>query len=356
MNTPVNLIGSYCIALVTFSVLIGVLAAYTAFELVGRVAATRRVARAAWLCGGAFTLILGIWCIRFIGTAALAFRQTPITLSHIDPAKGATILGLICVGSVTACMLAFVCLSARLVRKLASHIKKLALAKQRNSVTQEHAQAQHSELENHVENDLLAEINSMVCVPAAGNVCEDDLRVGIELTHKQENGPVRCTPSVLAGVKALIVDANRTNRRILEDTLSSWGMIPIVASSGEQALALHKIASRNGQSFGLVITDLHMPKMDGFQLVKCFREWQDFSASTIVMSAFPQRRGDELRCQELGIAAHLVKPVSHAELRKIVVRLLSDGDSKQSPSTITRTSPRETSPMRRPLTTLLAER
>jgi CheY-like chemotaxis protein len=294
-------------------------------------------------------LILGVWCIRFIATAALAFRQTPLTLSHIDPAKGATILGLVCVGSVTAFMLTFVCLSASLDRKLSSHAKKLALAKQRKNARLERERTQAEEL-------LTVGMSRAVCVSADGNACGDDLRLGTELAREQENGPVRCAPSVLAGVKALIVDANRTNRRILEDALTSWGMIPIFASSGEQALALHSIASRNGQSFGLVITDLHMPKMDGFQLVERFKERQDFSASAIVMSAFPQRRADVQRCDELGVAAYLVKPVTQAELRKIVVRLLSEGDSKRRSSTITRTSPRETSPMHRALTILLAHR
>jgi len=75
------------------------------------------------------------------------------------------------------------------------------------------------------------------------------------------------TPEVLRGVKVLIVDDNRTNRRILEGLVARWGMIPTLASDGEKALAELSSARIAGEPFGLVLTDMHMPKMDGFGFV-----------------------------------------------------------------------------------------
>ncbi|WP_174239972.1 MHYT domain-containing protein [Acidobacterium sp. S8] len=71
-------------------------------------------------------------------------------------------------------------------------------------------------------------------------------------------------PSVLVGARALIVDDNRTNRRILEGVLNHWGMVTIVACDGEQALSFYQAAIDDGQPFNLILADMHMPKMDGF--------------------------------------------------------------------------------------------
>ncbi|HEY1986148.1 MAG TPA: response regulator [Terracidiphilus sp.] len=348
MNTAlnaVNLIDSVYFALVVFSVLIAALAAYTAFELARRVATTRGAARGGWLCGGAIALSLGAWCIRFIGTAALVFRQTPISFSHIDPAKGAMILGLTCVGIVTACMLSFVCLSANLDRKLAFHTKRLALARERSHAGWPLDRSQPAVCEGSIGRNLVADTSHAdAAVPAASVLADEHV-----------SGPVPCA-SILFGVKALIVDGNHTNRRILEETLSSWGMVPVVASNAEQALALEKIASRNDQSFGLIVTDINMPRIDGFQLIERFKERVDFTAATIVMSAFGQRSVEQKRCEELGIAAHLVKPVTQSELRELVIRILRERDSQQHSAVITRAPFRETAPRHQPLTALLADR
>ncbi|MHB8273145.1 MHYT domain-containing protein, partial [Bradyrhizobium sp.] len=70
MENSAALTGSYNYGLVAVSVLIAILAAYAALELAGRVTATRGVARFVWLCGGAFALGLGIWCMHYVGMEA----------------------------------------------------------------------------------------------------------------------------------------------------------------------------------------------------------------------------------------------------------------------------------------------
>ena len=72
----------------------------------------------------------------------------------------------------------------------------------------------------------------------------------------------------LDGIRVLVVDDNRTNRRILADTLLSWGMQPTPAASAPEALAHMRRGAEQGQPFHLVLTDVHMPEMDGFALVE----------------------------------------------------------------------------------------
>jgi signal transduction histidine kinase len=116
-------------------------------------------------------------------------------------------------------------------------------------------------------------------------------------------------PVILRGVKVLIVDDNRTNRRILEGLLQRWGMNPTTSSDGEMALAELAGARESGAPYGLILTDMHMPRMDGFALVEHINELPELSTSTIMMLTSGGQRGDATRCEELGISAYLLKPV-----------------------------------------------
>jgi two-component system sensor histidine kinase/response regulator len=167
--------------------------------------------------------------------------------------------------------------------------------------------------------------------------------------------PVTIAPSILAGAKVLIVDDNRTNRRILEGILTHWGMVPVVAGDGEQALALYQAATEQSQPFNLILTDMHMPKMDGFGLVERLKGDLAPCNSTIMMLSSGGQRGDAQRCHALGIAAYLLKPVRQSELREAMIRVLSSRQLKESTPMITRSSLREGAVGKKTLKILLAE-
>jgi CheY-like chemotaxis protein len=127
---------------------------------------------------------------------------------------------------------------------------------------------------------------------------------------------------VLNGVKVLIVDDNRTNRRILEGLLKRWGMSPTAVPDGEKALVELSAARKRNEPYRLILTDMHMPKMDGFQMVERIKETPELSAATIMMLTSGGQRGDADRCGELGISAYLLKPVRQFELREAISRVL----------------------------------
>ncbi len=127
---------------------------------------------------------------------------------------------------------------------------------------------------------------------------------------------------VLSGIKVLIVDDNRTNRRILEGLVRHWGMTPTVVSDGHLALVELETARAASAPFGLVLTDMHMPKMDGFGLVENIKQTPDAETATIMMLTSGGQRGDAARCSEMGIAAYLLKPVRQTELREAICRVL----------------------------------
>jgi CheY-like chemotaxis protein len=159
----------------------------------------------------------------------------------------------------------------------------------------------------------------------------------------------------LGGIKVLIVDDNRTNRRILDGLLKHWGMRPTAVSDGDQALIELESARRSGAAFDLVLTDMHMPRMDGFGLVQNIKEKGDLSTETIMMLTSGGHRGDAARCAELGIAAYLLKPVRQSELREAMIRVLSRKDRGGEKPMLTRYSLLEQRPATQRLNILLAE-
>ena len=162
-------------------------------------------------------------------------------------------------------------------------------------------------------------------------------------------------PSILVGVKVLIVDDNRTNRRILEGLVTRWSMLPAVASEGEQALALYSAAAATDDPFRLILTDMHMPRMDGFHLVERLKNEPGACTSTIMMLTSGDQRGDAQRCEELGIAAYLLKPIRQAELREAIARVLSAREATGTTPIITWHALREQAYTGRTLNILLAE-
>jgi two-component system, sensor histidine kinase and response regulator len=124
----------------------------------------------------------------------------------------------------------------------------------------------------------------------------------------------------LPDIRVLIVDDNLTNRRILMTMLSRWGMRPTAVESVERAMAELASAMPSGAPYELILTDMHMPNGDGFELIEAIQSSDNPAPPTIVMLTSGARGGDVERCQELGVSAYLLKPVREAELRSAIAR------------------------------------
>ena len=129
-------------------------------------------------------------------------------------------------------------------------------------------------------------------------------------------------PSVIQDTRVLVVDDNATNRFILEEMLTNWTMKPMTASGAHEALEMMRIARENGEPFPLVITDVHMPDADGFSLVEQIKQDSQMGSTVIMMLTSGDYPGDISRCEELGVAAYLLKPIKQSELFDAVVMAL----------------------------------
>jgi two-component system, sensor histidine kinase and response regulator len=162
--------------------------------------------------------------------------------------------------------------------------------------------------------------------------------VRLETAEKPVEPDTIAPPELLRGVKVLVVDDNRTNRRILEGMLKRWEMVSASAEDGEQALVMLAAALNEGKPYSLVLTDMHMPKMDGFDLIERIRRRPELSSAVIMMLTSAGHRGDGARCQALGVAAYLLKPIRQSELREAVARSLGARERKGPIPLVTRYS------------------
>ena len=130
----------------------------------------------------------------------------------------------------------------------------------------------------------------------------------------------RTKPVTIHGTRVLVVDDNATNRRILEETLRSWGIQPDMVEDARQAMGLVHHARHMGDPYRLVVTDVHMPEVDGFMFAAQIRECPELNSTIIMMLTSGDSPSDHARCQELNIQSYLLKPVKQSELLDDVLR------------------------------------
>jgi signal transduction histidine kinase/DNA-binding response OmpR family regulator len=129
-------------------------------------------------------------------------------------------------------------------------------------------------------------------------------------------------PLDLTKHRVLIVDDNATNRRILNDVLLQWGAHCVLAPSGPDGLVLFARAHRQGEPFDLVLLDVNMPDMDGFEVARRLQATDGQAGPTILMLSSSDHADDIRRCRELALAAYVVKPVTQHDLRGAIARAL----------------------------------
>lgn len=147
---------------------------------------------------------------------------------------------------------------------------------------------------------------------------------GIRLEKAPEGFENQLAQNVVyvGGTRVLVVDDNATNRLILQEMLSNWGMIPVLVASAQQAIDAMKDAHRRQEPFQLVVSDVHMPEIDGYEFAETMRAIVDLSNTPIILLTSAGQEGEaELRAR-LQISERLMKPVKQSELFDSIVRTL----------------------------------
>ena len=176
-------------------------------------------------------------------------------------------------------------------------------------------------------------------------------KAGVPRPHASAQDAARVFP----GKTALIVDDNETNRRILATMLGQWGLRSIDADSGHKALAALDRSSNAGQRVDILITDLNMPEMDGFELVEFVRSRADGATLPVIILTSSGTPGDQDRCTKLKVAARLLKPVKQSLLLDNLMRVLAGASWVKEPQAIVAAEAPGNSETPKALRILLAE-
>ena len=132
----------------------------------------------------------------------------------------------------------------------------------------------------------------------------------------------------LRGLRALIVDDNATNRRILRQQLFSWEVENGATENGPDALAEMRRAAAGGAPYDLVLLDMQMPEMDGMELARRVKADGLISPARLVLLTSTGRRGDGAEAVEAGIAAYLTKPVRQSDLYDAIATVMGNPEEE----------------------------
>src|SRR6185437_103419 len=116
------------------------------------------------------------------------------------------------------------------------------------------------------------------------------------------------------------------------------------------ALQALEQSQQAGEPFALVLLDAHMPDVDGFCLAEQIKKHPDLAGATVMMLSSASQPVDTRRCQDLGLAAYLTKPIKQADLYRSIMGVLGAPVLKASTAVVP-----PPVPLGRPLRLLLAE-
>lgn len=127
----------------------------------------------------------------------------------------------------------------------------------------------------------------------------------------------------LTGRRILVVDDNQTYRTVVAQYLRSWGCQPAEAASAPEALSILEEMASSRDILDLIITDVPMVPMDGFDLAEKIRGKAAWAKTPIIVLSSVGRIGDGKRCRDIGIEGYLTKPIRRDDLQKAIMSVLT---------------------------------
>lgn len=116
----------------------------------------------------------------------------------------------------------------------------------------------------------------------------------------------------------LVVDDSATVRKFVAASLNIKGFRVVTAADGVEALE-----RMPAEKFDLIITDLNMPDMDGFEFIRTLRETPEYrDIPIIVLSSYTDLKNKDLAL-EMGVLAYLEKPLSTEAIQREVFRFVN---------------------------------
>jgi CheY-like chemotaxis protein len=137
----------------------------------------------------------------------------------------------------------------------------------------------------------------------------------------------------LTGRRLLLAEDGPDNQRFISFVLKRMGANVTVAENGQVAVEA-AIASRNaGTPFDLILMDMQMPVLDGYQATRLLRS-ENWSGPIVALTANAMT-DDADKCLDAGCDRYLAKPIDHNRLTQSLVEWLGEADaSRTSPEVL----------------------
>jgi CheY-like chemotaxis protein len=120
----------------------------------------------------------------------------------------------------------------------------------------------------------------------------------------------------LLGVSVLLVEDNQVNQMVIEHMLATEGAVVVVAENGR--VAVDRIADGAPVRFDVVLMDIQMPVMDGFEAT---RRIVELAPGLPIVAQTAHALPEELsKCLQAGMVEHLTKPIDHEKLVATILR------------------------------------
>jgi PAS domain S-box-containing protein len=144
---------------------------------------------------------------------------------------------------------------------------------------------------------------------------------GPEVLSAQPIDPPSVGEALAQGNLILVAEDNETNRLVVQRQLALLGYAAEVAEDGVEALGMF-----DKKPYGLLLTDCHMPNMDGFDLTSAVREREQTSGKHTPIVALTANAlvGEAERCLNAGMDDYLAKPVRLKELGDTLARWIGE--------------------------------
>lgn len=157
-----------------------------------------------------------------------------------------------------------------------------------------------------------------------GTVCTITLPLTIDFDASSTlNGHYAHDRAALAGMSILMAEDNDLNREIAVFVLTEAGAKVTCADDGLEVLSAFEQAEAG--TFDLILMDIMMPNMDGYEATRAIRKLarQDAHAIPIVAMSANAFTDDKVRCREAGMDGHLAKPIDSDKLIVTLTKILS---------------------------------
>ena len=169
--------------------------------------------------------------------------------------------------------------------------------------------------------ERLLDETALVPAPSGDRPAREQSRQMLERLHRSNE--------ILRGRKVLVVDDDARNIFALTTVLENHDMEVLSATNGRQAIEM----IQSTPDLSVVLMDIMMPEMDGYQTMREIRKDPKFRALPILALTAKAMKGDREKCLEAGASDYIAKPVNTEQLLSLLASLAVSIEARMSHTT-----------------------